>query len=119
MLGFAGHAAQGLWLEFQAVERDFSIAGCAQAIARAGQALQRAADIAQLLQFLVGQGEFHLAIGIALRRIVAVLLQDLTRMFGTREAPLVSGKTLVQFGLSLLERRLQLRALCDRKVCAH
>ena len=79
--GFAADAARSPRFELEAVERNCRAAVDALSEVGVVDAGQRGADDAQFLDVPVGLRERDLAIGVALRRVVAILLQQLARLF--------------------------------------
>jgi hypothetical protein len=119
LLGGAADATDRPGFEFQALERDRLAAIRAQAKAGVVHARQRLADGAQLFDVSIGTGEVDLAVGIALRRIVAVLLQDLAGRLAAAAPGLVLRHTAIEFMLAHLQQLLQQRTLARAQKVGH
>jgi len=117
--GLAVHATTRPGLELHALERDGLAAIDATPEIGIVHTRQRVTDSAQLRQFTVGASEFDLTVGVALRRVVAVLLQQLPRMLGASGAGLVCGHPAVEFLLAQLQQLLQQRALAGTQGVGH
>jgi len=118
-LGLAVHAATRPGLELHALERDGLAAIDATPEVGIVHTRKRVTDSAQLLQFTVGASEFDLTVGVALRRVVSVLLQQLARMLGATGAGLVCGHSTVEFLLAQLQQLLQQCALAGTQGIGH
>jgi hypothetical protein len=86
------------------------------AVAALLQARQRLAHGVKLACVKVRQREIHLAFAFALRRVVAVLLQHLVRVFGAGAALVVLGHAAVELAQALVERGLQQGLLAGGEV---
>ena len=80
---------------------------------------QGIADSAQLGNFAVIAGQVDFAVGVALRRVVTILQQDLAGMLATAGAALVVGQPAVEFLLAQLQQLLQQAALARAQSMQH
>jgi hypothetical protein len=102
--GLTGHATQGLGFDQQALEKDRLVAIDALAVVIGTQAILCLGDRSQGLQIDVGQRLVDFSIAGALRRIVAVLQQQVTRELDARLVVQVRGHLPLQRLAAQLKR---------------
>jgi hypothetical protein len=110
-LALAVHAATRPWLKLHAIEGDGLAAIDAAPEVGIVHSRQRVADRTQFFDLAVGASQLDLAVGVALRRVVSVLLQDLARTLGASAASLVRNHPAIELLLAQLQQLLQQRAL--------
>jgi menaquinone-9 beta-reductase len=112
----AGHAAFGPGLDLEAVEGHLGAAVAAQAVLALPHACQGTAELAERDGGAIAAREIELALGIALRGVVAVLLEHLVRVLGTADAAQLFGESAFHRLQLLLQRGFEQGVLAGGEV---